>query len=137
MILKFEKNSEEPVSRNFKAYEFDCPCPECEETLIDTDLIDGLQAMRDIMRVPLVITSAYRCEHHQKLLRHNGYPTSEGRSTHEDGKAADLQAANLSGNKLAQLAEQCHFRAIGIAEMWIHVDTRSDKDRRWKYQPLR
>ena len=55
------------LSANFKSTEFDCHgsgC--CSQTLVNETLIQYLQKIRDHFKKPITITSAYRCEKHNK-----------------------------------------------------------------------
>jgi zinc D-Ala-D-Ala carboxypeptidase len=132
-MKSFPKGSHEKVGKWFKAFEFDCSCQECSFTFIDETLVSRLDQIRDSVGAPLVITSGYRCDHHQNKLKESGHRTAVGRSTHQDGKAADIRCKNISGADLANHAEAVGFKAIGIANSWIHVDTRTGKRRRWTY----
>lgn len=134
MVRTYPKGSEISISKDFRAREFDCHCQNCHETLIDDILVEDLQRMRDALGGPLYINSGYRCSGYQETLRRFGYETAKGRSTHEDGLAADVQTKRHRGSVLAEQAEAAGFLAIGIAKWWVHVDTRQDKYRRWSYE---
>jgi uncharacterized protein YcbK (DUF882 family) len=81
---------------------------------------------------PLRITSAFRCKEHQASLRKSGILTAVGTSTHELGDAADILAIGKPIDVVLAEAPK-HFKAIGIAKTFIHVDLRDDKERRWPY----
>jgi uncharacterized protein YcbK (DUF882 family) len=132
MIRQYEKGSLEMVGNNFMAKEFDCPCSKCTITLIDDDLILGLEAMRLTLNVPIRIHSGYRCADHQAALAASGHQTSKGVSQHELGKAADVSAATFGGLRLEAAARGAHFKSVGVAPTWVHVDTRQGT-RQWHY----
>lgn len=132
-ILTLPKGSKALVTKDFTASEFDCPCDKCGSTLIDLELVAGIQRMRDALRVPITVTSGYRCTLHQIELQERGLETAKKKSTHEEGRAADISTGKHSGDQLEACARGCGFRAVGVGKMFIHIDMRDDKDRRWTY----
>lgn len=129
-VLKLQKGSLKKIQFNFEACDFDCPCrnPECTYTLIDEDLVLGLQLMRDQLQCPLFISSAYRCSKYQQHLKEQGYETAVGISQHELGAAADVFTRKHSGEALAELAYKVGFKRCGIGGTFIHVDTKHSMD---------
>lgn len=132
-INSYPKDSNVQLSPHFNVSEFRCPCSQCTTTILDSGLITKLEAMRGALGLPLKINSGYRCANYQSELRLRGYETSTGRSTHEDGRAADCMAEPLTGLELEKAARSSGFKAVGVASSWAHVDLRNDKDRRWVY----
>lgn len=132
-IRSFPKGQSHKLSENFKSTEFDCPCPNCTVTLIDEELIQGLQRMRNALKEPIVITSGYRCKSYHDDLEKRGYETAK-RSMHLFGRAADLKCSDLLGAELEACARGCGFLAVGVGKTWIHVDTRGAPERRWFYK---
>lgn len=132
-MLTFKKGSEEQLSPDFKAYEMDCPCTHCKETLIDPELVEKLQALREVLAFPVKITSGYRCEKHQEELKEMGFETATGISQHQLGKAADIKTGHHLGVELEEAARSVGFRAVGVGKSFVHVDLRDEKDRRWSY----
>jgi zinc D-Ala-D-Ala carboxypeptidase len=133
MVHQMGKHCIIKLTENFAFLEFDCPCNSCDYTMVSQELADKLQRLRDLAQFPLVIDSGYRCHSHQKELRALGYETAAGRSSHEDGLAADVRCGAFSGKLLAELAEKAGFQNIGTAKYWIHVDVRPGGPRRWEY----
>lgn len=127
------KGSATQVSKYFKSYEFDCPCSNCSQTFIDEDLLLRLDDIREESGFPLKITSGYRCDHHQAQLKEQGFETAKGRSQHQDGKAADILNGHHTGRELEVFARKAGFKAVGVGNRFVHVDTRSDRDRSWTY----
>jgi uncharacterized protein YcbK (DUF882 family) len=125
------------LSSNFASQEFNCPCSECKITLVDEELVAKLQKMHDDIGSKLKITSGYRCASHQKHLTMLGYETAKGVSQHQLGKAADVTNGVTPGGELEGYARDAGFKAVGVAQLWIHVDTRDDMDRRWFYTKKR
>lgn len=130
----YARSSEHLIGKYFKCREFDCPCVYCDTTLIHEDLVKGLDKMREMLSRPIYITSGYRCDRYQHNLRVRGYETARGISTHQLGYAADISTGEDTGLYLEEIARKCGFRAVGVGPKWVHVDTRSDKDRAWSYQ---
>jgi uncharacterized protein YcbK (DUF882 family) len=129
----YQKGSDEQITKDFKAREFDCPCDHCSQTFIDDELVLKLQEMRDMLAFPIKITSGYRCDHHQEELREMGFETARGRSEHQEGKAADIKTGHHLGVELEEAARAVGFKAVGVGKAWVHVDLRDDKERRWTY----
>lgn len=120
------------LSPHFMSREFDCGCGICAEQRLSENLLNKLEEIRVKYGAPIKVVSAFRCQAYQARLRRDlpkGH-TAVGRSTHEDGDAVDVR-----GKDLALLTSLCEdaFKAVGIADTFVHVDTRADKVRRWKY----
>lgn len=129
MILRWVRGSGGNLSKHFKASEFECNCG-CIEQQIDSQLIDKLEELRYLVKIPIMVTSAYRCLEKQKQLESAGYQTVKN-SQHLLGRAADLTCGDLDS-----LLLEAHkvFKAIGVARNFIHVDLRDDKVRIWSYK---
>jgi uncharacterized protein YcbK (DUF882 family) len=130
--MTYPKGSRDKVGKHFVAREFDCACSNCSYTFIDPGLVARLDRLRDLLGARVVITSGYRCDWYQANLKERGHETSKGRSTHQDGRAADIRSDERSGSDLAVFAAEAGFTSIGVARSWIHVDMR-DGLRRWGY----
>lgn len=125
MIKEYPKESTEKLSENFSVNEFKCKCNSvtCTTTLVDTDLIDGLQEKRTKWGKPIKIMSGYRCSSHNKAVR--GKPGS----LHLTGKAADIIVKNMP---VKDVADDCEdFDGLGRYSSFTHVDVRGYKAR-WK-----
>ena len=99
----------------FKYEEFACKC--CGNVSMDGDLIDKLNDARRDYGQPIIITSGYRCEKHNKKI--GGSPTS----SHLTGRAVDIQCL-ISNDRfhLLQSLFYAGFSRIGVAKTFIHVD---------------
>lgn len=97
---------------------------------MDAGLLQHLDAARHMAGIPFVITSAYRCEQHNKDV--GGVPGS----AHTKGLAVDI-AANGSRERfmIAQSLLARGLTRIGVASSFVHVDVDSAKDQRvlWLY----
>lgn len=125
----WKRGQKHHLSPSFTANEFECQCKKCDVQMISSDLIKSLQKVRNMVG-PLIVTSGFRCAAHQAALRGSGILTAVGTSQHELGNAADIRAPNMA--LLQQVVEE-EFDAVGYASTFFHVDTRRDKERRWKY----
>lgn len=118
----------------FSTKEFQCKCrnKDCVEQQVEIDLINKLDDLREELGLPITVTSGFRCRKHQVKIRASGISTVVAwkTSSHEEGGAADITCSDMK--KLKKLAPK-YFKAIGLAEDFIHVDLRADKTRRWKY----
>ena len=112
------------IADNFKLSEFECR--HCGTVRLSNRLVTLLQALRDTLGAPVVITSGYRCPTHNKAVG------GSERSYHMQGKAVDIRVAptGLSMQALASLCEKIGFKGIGInpAKGFIHVDVRDTKE---------
>jgi uncharacterized protein YcbK (DUF882 family) len=119
----------------FKTKEFECKCSnkECINQKIAVELIARLTVIREYTKSPMRITSGFRCSEHQQAIRNSGVSTVVAKkSTHEKGDAADISVSSLTPLNLLPIVEK-QFKSIGIANNFLHVDLRDDKERRWKY----
>lgn len=124
---KYQKGSKVKLSNSFYSSEFDCHgsgC--CSQTLINEQLIEYLQKIRDHFNSPITITSAYRCD------LHNSRVGGAKRSRHCAGDAADIVVANHTPAEVARYAESIGIKGIGLYETasdgyFVHIDTRTTK----------
>jgi hypothetical protein len=130
----WSKGEKEKLSNYFSTKEMECSCslPTCKEQKISIELIEKLNKIRELVKSPIRITSAFRCDGKQQELRGSGIKTAIGKSTHELGHAVDVQLIDKPKEEMFIYLEQ-EFKAIGIAKTFYHVDLRSDKLRRWVY----
>lgn len=126
-MIEVKKGQRVKLSTNFISKEFDCQgsgC--CSTTFIDKKLVEYLQKIRDHFKKPVTITSAYRCQEHNKRV---GGATG---SYHAKGQAADITITGVAPLKIAQYAESIGIKGIGLYETpedgnFVHIDTRTYK----------
>lgn len=126
-MIEIKKGQRISLSENFVSKEFDCHgngC--CSVTKLDERLVEYLQAIRDHFKKPINITSAYRCEVHNRRI---GGAT---RSYHMQGKAADIVVSGVTSHEVAKYAESIGILGIGLYESqadgyFTHIDTRTTK----------
>ncbi len=91
------------------------------------DALDRLDALRDRMGHPLIVTSGYRSHEHNRRV--GGAP----RSLHMRGLAFDVSMANVDPRRFEREAKACGFQGIGLyppqkqsgGRNFIHIDTRA------------
>ena len=120
------------LTNNFNKSEFECNCG-CEmpnEVFLQIQkLASQLQCIRDFIRFPIKITSAYRCPSHNKEV--GGVSNSQ----HVLGKASDIQVSDSSPEAIYQvidtLAEYGHVLqgGLGLYNTFTHYDIRKTRTR--------
>jgi peptidoglycan hydrolase-like protein with peptidoglycan-binding domain len=124
-LIGFKRGDKTPLTANFSRSEFQCSCG-CSAQMIDEELAEKLQTVRDKLGVPLTITSGYRC------LTHNNKIGGSKSSKHLYGLAADWRTKDGSINPVALgiVAAQT-FDTVGIywygSTAFVHTDTRNGK----------
>lgn len=103
---------------NFKVKEFACN-DGSDKILIDMELIEKLQIIRERVGKAVHINSGYRTE------VYNAKIGGAAKSQHKLGKAADIRVTGLTPSVLAQYAKETGFRGVGIYTWGVHVDTRA------------
>lgn len=110
-------------TQHFKSSEM--ACKHCGVVKADQHLIAVLELLRLRFGKPIIITSGYRCEIHNKNV--GGAPKSK----HIDGIAADIQvkgvAPSLVFDFLDDTFPNCY--GIGLYSSWVHIDVRQEKAR--------
>lgn len=108
------------ITPNFKSEEFTCKCG-CGGNKINWKFVERLQVLRYKLKVPITITSGYRCPVHS--VRVGGSATD----AHTKGFAADIQAKGYKAEQIAKAAAELGFGGIGIIDDYtVHVDIRDE-----------
>ena len=122
MANRYTKGKSTKLSENFNSTEFDCHCGQyCSTTLIDPQLVEYLQKIRDHFGKPIRINSGYRCS------KHNVNVGGASQSYHTKGMAADIYIQGVTPGEVAQYAESIGMKGIGVYSTFTHVDTRENK----------
>lgn len=110
------------LSANFLVREF-ASQDGADTVLIDLDLVNQLQAIRDKLDVPVTVTSGYR------TAAHNAAVGGEPGSLHTLGRAADIIARGKTTLEVAACAESIGASGIlrYITSGFVHVDTRENR----------
>jgi len=124
----FARGEDVQLSENFHLSEFTCKCGRCRNQPIDMKMVEKLQALREVMGVPLYITSAYRCPTHNRNVG------GASQSRHIVGDAVDISVGNLNWRALVAEAKRIGFTGIGYGQHrgFIHLDTRPHSAE-WSY----
>lgn len=84
-------------------------------------MVEYLQKIRDHFGKAVSISSAYRCEKHNKKI---GGAT---KSKHMFGQAADIKVSGIKPIEVAKYAESLGCLGIGHYDTFVHIDTRTTK----------
>lgn len=118
----WKKGENIQFTKHFNSKEFECKCDnsDCIEQKISKEMIEKLETCRQQFDQPVIITSGYRCEKHNKAI--GGAPKSQ----HVLGKANDSRPKNLTTDTMDEWTKilASTFKAIGIATSFIHTDVR-------------
>jgi hypothetical protein len=135
MILKSLAEIQEYIEYNnihfFNTYNdlFACPC--CGQVMFDSELLEKLDYLRNLIGEPIKITSAYRCE------SHNDRVGGKSNSSHLKGLAVDVKIFDSAYRfkVLNTCLQEELFNRIGIAETFLHLDIDVDKTQNvvWTY----
>ena len=124
-VIVYQASDTSALSKNFTREEFKCPCG-CTRQMVDSELVEKMQAVREKLGKPIKITSGYRC------IPHNAAIKGSSGSKHRYGMAADWRIVDRSINPVALgiIAAQ-YFKAVGIywydGAAMVHTDTRNAK----------
>lgn len=133
MVHEYVKGQAVQLSEHFRSTDFDCLCsyPDCTKTLVDTDLVYGLEQLYPAMP-SMAFNSAYRCS------KHNDEVGGIAGDSHTKGRAVDVRCEGYDGNDIsafAGLVPLFKYGGIGTADEWSHLDCRKDGPHRWTYPP--
>ena len=114
------------IRPHFTEDEFACPC--CGILVAEPRMLDLIRLLRVNLKMPLNVTSGYRCSKHNGSLK-----GASPQSRHMLGQAADVWSPGYSPREVAAVAERVGFGGIGVyvSDSFIHIDT--GPKRKWKY----
>lgn len=109
------------LAPNFKPKEFMCPC--CGECNMNKYLLSGIQKFRESVKMPVIITSGYRC------VKHNRDVEGAQKSRHLLGAAVDISLRGVPFNNKHSFLDAAVkiFTGIGIGTNLLHVDIRQTR----------
>jgi uncharacterized protein YcbK (DUF882 family) len=134
------------LTPNFHEDEFACPC--CKQVRVDPRLVEALQELRDLVGVPIRVTTFWGHAGGYRCLSRNQKAGGAKNSLHLTGQAADIVVEGLDPREAYHEARKVlAFDNGGIGVYppgdggFIHVDVRTSKKARWarvggKYVPL-
>lgn len=125
--------------RHFRREEF--LCKHCGTEKMDAVFVAALDAIREELGFPLVITSGYRCPQHPAEVR-KGKDAGATPGAHTQGVAADVAVYGSRALALVAAALRHGFRGFGFqqaaevpaASRFVHVDAApgaADQPRPW------
>ena len=104
--------------KHFKREEFDCEVSGTNN--MEIEFLEKLDELRAWCGFPFIITSGYRHPTLHPIEKRKDVP-----GTHAQGIAADIKITNAADRlKLVHAALLLGFTGIGVADDFIHVDTR-------------
>lgn len=127
MVTGYEKGISIKISDEFFSTDWDCQCkyPKCDITLIDDELVSGLDKL--VLIFPIIhINSGFRCTEHNRDVG------GKFDSMHLLGLAADVKSPFSTSQELANAAERVDcFRngGIGVYSAFTHLDVRGHRAR--------
>ncbi|GAH42080.1 unnamed protein product [marine sediment metagenome] len=115
------------LSANFDRDEFSCGCG-CGKVAVRLPLIAALQELRDLVKVPIVITSGYRCTAFNRSVG------GVSNSYHIAGMAADIHIKYMLVKNMYEAALKVDILRNGglglyVDRKFLHVDCRNGKAR--------
>lgn len=112
-------------SIHFSDSEFACQCG-CGQCIINQELLDVLEGLRDYYNSPVTITSGNRC------AAHNAEVGGAKSSRHITGEAADVTVLNVPAAAVHAYFMTKYPTQYGIGKYtaWTHIDVR-DTMARW------
>ena len=121
-VITYSKSADggKYLSNNFKVSEFACK-DGSDKVLIDSELVEILQNIRDHFGTSVIINSGYRTS------SYNAQVGGATNSYHVKGMAADIQVSGVTPAEVAKYAEDIGVRGVGRYKSFVHVDSRPTK----------
>ena len=118
------------LSENFSKLEIMCPCS-CGANKISSVLIEKLQKVRNIIGMPIIITSGVRCEFYNASLKNSSINSIHIPESYGLGQAVDISCTTSKYRyELVQVAQK-FFNRIGISGGsyggFVHLDVDRSK----------
>ena len=107
----------------------ECNCQVTGTNNMEKDFLEKLDKLREACGFPFQITSGYRHPTEHPIEAKKDVP-----GTHAQGIAADIKITNAVFRlKIVTEAIRLGFTGIGIANDFVHVDTRGTTPVMWTY----
>jgi len=118
------------LSKNFSKLGIMCPCG-CGANKISSVLIEKLQKVRNIIGLPIIITSGVRCEFYNASLKNSSINSSHIPDSYGLGQAVDISCTTSKYRyELVQVVQK-FFNRIGISGGsyggFVHLDVDKEK----------
>lgn len=123
MLIAYSKEDNKRVSEHFRANEFACK-DGTDNILIDSQLIETLEKIRNHFNAPVIINSGFR------TVKHNRKVGGAKASFHCKGMAADIVVKGHNSKEVAEYADSILDKG-GIIQYnnFVHIDVRTNKYR--------
>ena len=127
--LEYKYGNKTQLTAHFNAKEVQCKCGKSHSFLIDNDLLEKLEQLRDVLDCSkIIVNSGYRCSEHDKAVGGNGV------GQHTKGTAADIVCYNQSGEIISSKFVCCAAQDLGFTGIAniddsytaTHVDVRKN-----------
>lgn len=109
----------------FTHNELMCKCG-CNKQLMSSEFVSKLEEMREALRFPFIVNSAYRCPEHNSNVSHTGRD-----GPHTSGRAIDIKCSHKQAFEIMSNAKRFGFTGVGIAQKganrFIHLDDLTEK----------
>lgn len=126
MVIEFsnKQHGDLKLSKNFQVKEFACN-DGTDLVLIDTKIVEHLQAIRDYFKLPINIHSGYRTKTYDKKVG------GKGTGYHTKGMAVDFSIEGVEPLTIGLYALELfnNTGGIEIGDTYVHIDT---APRRWR-----
>ena len=100
------------LSENFSKLEVQCPCS-CGADKITSVLIEKLQKVRNIIGIPIIITSGVRCEFYNASLKNSSMNSSHIPDSYGLGQAVDISCTTSKYRyELVQVAQKFFIESV-------------------------
>ena len=111
------------ISKHFNRSEFACK-DKCGMDTVDAELLSMLEDVRHHFNQPVIITSANRCVHHNRIVGGGEF------SQHLKSRAADIVVKNVHPEDVYNYLDM-KYENIGLGKYtdFTHVDSRGKKAR--------
>jgi len=115
----------------FKETELRCKC-ECNRADMNADFMESLIDLRRALRIPFVLTSAFRCPEYNNKVSGTGTG-----GPHTLGRAVDIKVYGARAFYIVSLAHSYGFTGIGVSQKgnqdgrFIHLDNLDWSIRPW------
>tara|TARA_B100000749_G_C18406507_1_gene457143 strand:+ start:60 stop:443 length:384 start_codon:yes stop_codon:yes gene_type:complete len=121
----------------FTSDELRCGCGKCDGGSMSDAFMSKLVAIREYLNFPLPISSAFRCEEHNRNV---GGASSSLHLPDKNGNAhaVDIRIDRDRAYKVVEIARQFGMRGVGVSQKgsarFVHLDDRNQADMSfWSY----
>lgn len=115
-------------TKNFSEKEWSCKCGCNQPHQMQPNIMNVVQELRECMGVPLVLTSAWRCEKHPSEAK------KKSPGQHNKGTAVDIAVSSGSmAYKLIAMGLELGATGFAYGNGFVHLDWRDSTPVTWRY----